>query len=153
MSDTQSSQPEEKKIKITLTRRPPVQVLDSAWPYIATSSDKDFDNQYEFQANRISNWDLDVRQHARGCTLVFAKYTYTSQWQGAAYYDIRGGERLAPGADIVAAIGRVADWMRDQVARERPDDADVFLRLANECIASLPAEDCDCDGSDLAIIV
>jgi hypothetical protein len=30
---------------------------------------------------------------------------------------------------------------------------DAFDRLANECIGDLPAEDCECDGSELAVIV
>lgn len=149
----ESSQSVEKKIKITMTRRPPVQILPSAWPCVASADDKYFDNRYEFQANRTSSWTLIVRQHARGCVLVYGSYTYDSRFERESCYDIRGGERLAPGGDVVAAIIRVAEWMRTQVDRERSADADVFLRLANECIADLPAEDCDCDGSNLAFVV
>lgn len=137
---------EVKKIKITLTRRAPVQIIDSEWSFIASSEDKHFDNQYEFQANRISKWDLDVRQHDNGCAIVYGRYSYDSRWQGANCYNIRGGELLPAGADIVAAIERVGEWMHDQVQREKPDDAEVFLRLVNECTASLPAEDCGCPG-------
>lgn len=123
-------------------------IIDSEWPFIGTADDKDFDNQYEFQANRISRWDLDVRQHERGCCIVYGRYRYDSQYQNAACYDIRGGERLPAGADIVASIERVGEWMRDQVAREMPEDAERFLRLVNECIASLPAEDAECTAEE-----
>lgn len=138
----------EKKIKVVLTRRPPVLILESEWPYIATSEDKEYDGQYESQANRISGWDLDVRQHEKGCSLVYGRYRYDSNWRGEASHDIRGGEKLPAGANVVAAIERVAEWMREQVSRERPDDADAFLRLANECIASLPAEDAECEAEE-----
>jgi hypothetical protein len=43
--------------------------------------------------------------------------------------------------------------MESAVEDSMPDDARAFRRLANECIADLPAEDSDCDGSDSAIVV
>ncbi len=46
---------ENKRRTITLTDRPPVIISDEAWPLLASASDKEFDNQYEFQANR-SRW-------------------------------------------------------------------------------------------------
>jgi hypothetical protein len=144
---------ESSQIKITLTGRRPVNIDPEAWPVIAVATDKEFDNQYEFQANRISKWTLKVREHARGCALVYGIYTYNSNWQNAHCYDIRGGQRLSPGADLPRAIAEVAAWMESAVVDDMPDDAGTFRRLANECIGDLPAEDCDCEGSDLAVIV
>lgn len=140
-------------MKVVLSGRRPVNIDPEAWPVIALATDKEFDNQYEFQANCISKWSLKVRQHERGCALVYGLYSYNSQWQNASCYDIRGGQKLMPGADLARAIREVADWMESAVEDAMPDDAKTFRRLANECIADLPAEDCECDGSDSAIVV
>lgn len=152
MSDlNQSSQAAPKKIKVTLTGRRPVNIDPEAWPVIASATDKDFDNQYEFQANRISKWKLIVRQHKGGCALVYGIYSYDSQWQNARCYDVRGGQKLPIGADLARAIGEVASWMESALEDERPADAARFRLLGNECVGDLPAEDCDCDGSDEVI--
>jgi hypothetical protein len=136
MSD---SKPSSQKIRVVLTDRAPVLIASEDWPLIASA--KDWDNQYEFQANRT--WTIRVRQHARGCALVYA--IYTTQYQGS--HDVYGGQKLQPGADVARAIHEVAAHMDTLVA------CPAFSgRLAEECIANLPAEDCGCDSADSAVI-
>lgn len=109
------------KLTITLTGRAPVTISKETWPVIASA--RDWDNTYESQANRT--WRITVRQHEDGRTVVYG--VYTTQWQGES--GRRGGELLETGADIVAAIQRVAEYLGfDQ-------------RLTDECIADLPAEE------------
>jgi len=132
------------KIKITLTGTRPVMIDPTIWPCIAVAEDKEFDNQYEFQANCISKWKLLVRRHAKGCALVYGIYTYTSQWQNRHDYDIRCGLKLAPGADLASAIADVARQMEEAVGDDMPDDATAFRRLGRECVGDLPAEEIEC---------
>src|SRR5216684_1858168 len=92
---------EKKTLTITLTGRAPVTVDKAEWPIIASS--KRHDGQVEVQANRT--WRLAVRQHADGRAIVYG--VYDTNWQGA--HGKRGGELLAAGDDIPAAIARVAE--------------------------------------------
>ncbi len=105
---------------ITLFDRQPVRIRVDDWAQIASA--KDWDNQYEFQANRT--WNLRVRQHADGRAVVYG--TYSTQFQGER--DRAGGELLANGADIAAAIRRVGERMQ------------FGADLIDECIADLPAQ-------------
>ncbi len=139
---------ENPKLTITLTGRPPVSIVKEAWPIVASGEDKEWDNQYEFQANRTAKWKLIVRQHGDGRTIVYAIHTYGSQYQGESARDIRGGELLTvTGADaerigdtgpIVEAISRVAREIEDRMP-EGQWSTGVFPRLAHECIGNLPA--------------
>lgn len=124
---------------ITLTDRTPVRIEDENWKMIASASDKEFDNQYEFQANRISKWFIGVRQHADGRAIVYATYSYSSNWQGARDYSAKHGELLAIGADIVRAIKDVAAEM--SACECDGEDGMRWTTLADECIADLPAEE------------
>ena len=119
---------ENPKLTITLTGRAPVTVDKEQWPVIASA--KDWDNQYEFQANR--RWKLTVRQHEDGRAIVYG--VYTTQYQNED--ERRGGELLdtnRPGTgtepDIPGAILRVAEYLN------------FDRRLADRCIADLPAVD------------
>lgn len=132
------------KIKIVLTNARAVMIVDANWPYIATATDKTYDNQYEFQANRITKWDLDVRQHAKGCTLVYGRYRHTSAWLNERDFTARAGVKLKPGEDIISAINHVGRLLEDAVADVNSSDALRFRALRNECIADLPTEDLDC---------
>ena len=105
---------------ITLTDRPPVKIKDVDWDVIAES--KWFEGQYDFQANR-SGW-LKVRQHADGRTIVYGAYDTRFQTE----VSLRGGELLDKGADIAAAINRVAETCN-------------ATECAADCIADLPAEE------------
>lgn len=120
---------------ITLTGRPPVKISDADWPVIASAYHKRWDNQYESQANRVNKGWLKVRQHADGRAIVYGRDDYDTQWQGEANHCYRGGELLEPGADIAAAVLRVATALVERGA----DDA--MLQIAHECIANLPVEE------------
>jgi len=147
MADT-----ENKRRTITLTDRPPVIISDDKWPLIASASDKEFDNQYEFQANRISKWFVGVRQHEDGRTIVYATYSYSSNWQNSRDYSAKRGVMLdsfalreaSDSADIVRAVREVTE---DIAGAECQDgDAARWRTLADECIADLPADVLDEDS-------
>jgi hypothetical protein len=108
------------KLTVTLTGRRPVTITKADWPVIAEA--KAWDNTYEFQGQK---WRLVVRQHADGRAIVYG--VHTSNYQNAK--DARGGELLEPGDDIPVAVHRVAESL------------DFEARLAEECIADLPAEE------------
>lgn len=145
MSDTTN-----KTRTITLSDRPPVRIQEDNWPLLATAADKDYDNQYEFQANRISKWFLAVRQAADDYrTIVYATYTYTSNWQGARCYSAKHGVMIGTKEeceteDIVRTIREVCARMES--CEHHGEDAARWSTLADECIADLPAEDLDADG-------
>lgn len=135
-------------LTVTLTGRPPVKIKKDDWPVVAGASDKDFDNQYEFQANRKADWKLTVRQHADGRTLVYGVWTYDTHFQNESGGNVRGGELITvTGADaesvgdtepIVAAIQRVGAELEERLP-EGKYGRGVFPRLVHECIADLPA--------------
>lgn len=127
------------KRTITLTGRPPVTIAEDSWPIIASAGDKEFDNQYEFQANQISKWGVFVRQHDDGRAIVYATYSYTSNWQGSRSYAAKAGVLLDAGSDIVDAIEEVC---RDVAGQEcHGDDCERWDTLCRECVADLPAEE------------
>ena len=121
------------RLTIRLTDRAPVCVRKDLWPLIASA--KDWDNQYECQANRT--WHLRVRQHADGRTLVYAVYDTAFQHERS----LAAGELLAAGEDVAAAVRRVGEEIGAHAA------------VIAECIGDLPAEDLDGDapaaGNDL----
>lgn len=129
----------QEKLTITLTDHRPIKINKSQWPIIAESADTEFDNQYEFQANRISKWALRVRQHEDGRAIVYAVYSYDSNWQNSRSYQVRGGALLDSGDDLPAAIRRVGEWASQQ--EHCGEDADRWEALIRECIADLPAEE------------
>lgn len=106
---------------IPLTDRPPVRIREDLWPTIAVA--KDYDSEFECQANRT--WALRVRQHQDGRAVVYG--SYETRWRGER--DITAGELLTAGDDIPAAILRTAQAIG------------ASDRLAQECIADLPAEE------------
>ena len=137
------------KLTITLTGRPPVKITKDEWPVIASAEDKEYDNQYEFQANRCASWKLIVRQHNDGRTIVYGIYSYSSQYQGEGDSDIRGGELITvldadaesvgDAEPIIAAIKRVGEDMEGRVPDGGSWSKGYFPRLIHECIADLPA--------------
>lgn len=124
------------KRTITLTNHPPVKINDDEWPCIAVATFKNYDGQYESQANRTWSGYLRVRQHADGRALIYGRYTFDSNFQNERSIDLKAGELTAPGAtsaDIVDTIRRVH-------TRINVDSVD-WSRLADECIANLPAQE------------
>jgi len=130
------------KRTITLTGRPPVSITEKNWPVLASASDKEFDNQYEFQANRISGWFVGVRKHDDGRAIVYATYSHSSQWQGARGYSAKRGVLLPAECtmdDIVNAINEVCSDMEG--AECAGEDNARWPTLCSECISDLPAEE------------
>lgn len=130
------------KRTITLTDRPPVTIDDDVWGLIASASDKEYDGQVECQANRTSKWFVGLRQHDDGRTLVYATYSYSSNWQGARNYSAKRGVLLPGTPDSAALVNAIRD-VCDDIARAECDgnDADRWPTLAAGCIADLPAEE------------
>lgn len=116
---------------ITLTGRTPVTITDDHWPIIADASHDRYDGYVKSQANRIWEGWLKVRQHADGRTLIYGRDGHGTQWEGERGYIYRGGELLDAGADIPAAVMRVA---QDLIARGADD---AMIQVAHECIADL----------------
>lgn len=134
--------PPAKTRTITLTDRPPVHIKEDEWPIIASASDKVFDNQYEFQANVVSRWNLGVRQHRDGRAIVYATYSYSSNYQNARDYHARAGMLLTAdatqGNGLVDAIRTVSTTIAG-IEHADSSDADRWRTLRDECIADLPA--------------
>ena len=126
---------------ITLTGRRPVKINDDQWPLIASASDKDWDGQHECQANCISKWFVGVRQHDDGRAIVYATYSYSSNWVNARNFASKRGVLLSAGAsddDINSAISEVCDDIAS--AEHKDDDASRWDGLMHECVADMPAE-------------
>jgi len=109
------------KRTITLSDRAPVTIVEADWPIIAQASDHD--DAHEFQANRT--WHLYVRQHEDGRAIVYG--VYRTKFENE--HDRRGGHLLDVNENIAAHIS--------DVAKELGFDD----RMAQECIADLPAEE------------
>ena len=114
---------EKETLTITLTARAPVEIRKEAWPIVASASEHD--GKVECQAN--GTWRLNVRRHKDGRAIIYG--VHTPSWQSES--DRRGGRIVAADADIPAEIKAVAAYL------EFPE------RLADECIADLPAEPLD----------
>lgn len=124
-NETTEAPVEKKKRTITLTNRAPVRIVEDDWPIIAM--DTGYTGRVEAQANE--EWALRVRQHADGRSIVYGVRDRGPGGMAAGYKGSRSGELLKPGADIVAALHRVAE------ACSIPEDC------IEGCIADLPAED------------
>lgn len=105
---------------ITLTDRPPVTICEDEWPEIVKWWDGD-NREFRQQPNR--QWIIRIRQHADGRAIVYG--VYRTCWQGDR--DIRAGELVPAGVDVIPAIRRVAETI---FAREG---------CVRECIEELPA--------------
>ena len=113
-----------KKLTISLTNRRPVTVDTDVWPLVASA--KDWDNQYECQANRT--WTLLVRQcQTEGDDRCVVYGVYTTNWQNES--DKRGGEIVDDLDSVPAAVKRVAEYLGFEE------------QLADACIADLPADE------------
>lgn len=125
-------------LTITLTGRPPVKINKEDWPMLAAADDNDRHGaQIGNQPNRETTCSIKVRGHKDGRTIVYAIYRYDTRYQEEKGLHLRGGELLENNKDIPEAIDRIAQLMAARLPSD--DDAAVFLRLAEECIADLPA--------------
>jgi hypothetical protein len=113
---------------ITLTDRRPIRIADEEWPEIVavtgTSADEDPNLARAVQTlnDRMADrYALRVRQHADGRAVVYLVVS------AAVGPDYRAGKLLEAGADLVAAIHRVAD-------------GHVPAALVRQANADLPAE-------------
>ena len=113
-----------KKLTVALTDRRPVAVDVDEWPVVAKATA--CNSHVESQASR--RWMLAVRQCQRDgddrC-LVYGKYD--TQFQNES--DLRGGEIVDSIDDAPEALRRVAEYL------------DFNHRLADDCIANLPADE------------
>jgi len=126
-------------LTITLTGRPPVKIKKNEWPVLAEASENDrHGTQVGNEPDREDDWRLRVRKHTDGRAIVYAVYDYRSQWQDERSVGVRGGELVPADGDVVEALNRVAANMVERVSAEHLP-GDVFRRLAQECIADLPA--------------
>lgn len=121
---------------ITLTGKPPVKIREDEWPIIAGGNYEDYDNQYRFQANRTTDLDIRVRQHADGRAIVYGVYDYSTNFQHERGKVQRVGYVVDAGGDLVAAIQQVGEDLT-----ERDVDAAIVRDVVNDCIAELPAKE------------
>jgi hypothetical protein len=111
-----------KKLTITLTDRRPVVVDTDVWPLIASVTDHD--GQVECQANR--RWKLAVRQ----CQTEGDDRCVVYGILDSVYSDsCRGGQVVENLEAVPGAVKTVAEHLG------------FSARLADECIADLPAEE------------
>jgi hypothetical protein len=123
------------KIKITMSERRPLTIDPELWPVIAQADW--YNGQHEFQANTIRR--IKVRQHADGRRIVYGFQRAGNGGQPIGTRNPEAGFLLAAGADedeTIRAIRRVG----------RAIDAE---RLAEHCIADLPAEEIDEDAEEI----
>ncbi len=128
------------KKKIVLTGRPPVIINMDDWPCIAEAKDTIHDGEVECQANRVTKFFVQVRQHRNKRAIVYAVYSYTSVWTSDRNLDIKRGVLLTTktsDTDICDAILAVCEEMKSACGGE---DGLYWPELAAQCIEDMPAE-------------
>lgn len=113
-----------KKLTVSLTNRRPVTVDCDTWPIIASA--KDWDNEYEFQANET--WKLIVRQcfnEGDDRCIVYGIFDTAHQGKSGK----RGGKIVDNIDAVPAAVKEVAEYLG------------FDLELADRCISDLPDEE------------
>lgn len=133
-----------KQRTITLTDRPPVTIAEDNWPLIAVAKDYEHDGQVECQANRKSSWWIGVRKHDDGRAIVYATYSYSTNWQNARDYAAKQGV-LLPAASTTESIVDAIKSVGADIAGCECDgnDSERWDTLIDECIADMPAESLD----------
>ena len=130
-----------KQRTITLTGRPPVKINEETWPVIASAADEASGDDW------TSKWFVGVRQHEDGRAIVYATYSFKTNWPNVKDIYIKRGVLLdeATTAKIVHAIESVcmdistAD--HNKSTKYMGDDSSNWVALSHQCIASLPAEE------------
>lgn len=120
---------ESKSRTITLTDRNPVKIREDEWPQIASGDERpgSFANGTPKPDYETDRYTIRVRQHADGRVLVYGVVDAATAWTRTE--DWRGGELLAKGGDIAAAIKRVGK------------DGEMPESVIRACVADLPAEE------------
>lgn len=134
---------ETKKRTITLTDHPPIRITEDDWPVIAHGQYRDWDNQYEFQANRTWSCHVRVRQHQDGRMIVYGIYDYDTALQNKRGFCGKAGIVLESDADPVAAIREVGETLKHKMSEAGLDTVNHHnvSEAVDECIADLPAVD------------
>lgn len=120
----------DKKMKIEMTDRRPVQIIKSEWPVIAQGSGDSFGgndgarHQQALLQGELDEYRITVRQHADGRSIVYGGLS--AGWSGNQSWT--AGYLLNPGADITQYIYKVAGV------------CSIPHVIAHECITNLPAE-------------
>lgn len=125
---------------ITMTGKPPVRINEDNWPLIASFSDKEWDNQYECQANQISKWFVGVRQHEDGRSIVYATYSFSTNWAGRRDYSAGRGvilDATSTDEDVCQAITEVCADIAE--CEHHGSDAERWNTLRDACITDMPA--------------
>lgn len=132
MSATTSTTTANDTISITLTNRRPLRIRKGLWGLIARADRHD--GQVECQANH--EWAIRVRERADGRRVVYG-------WLRAGHGGVHIGWRGAEGGKLVEAIDGRPDEEGTIRAIRRVGELVEDERLADECIADLPAESLD----------
>jgi hypothetical protein len=119
----------EEKIEIPMSERRPVKLVKSAWPLIARADRHD--GKVECQANHL--WTIRVREHADGRRVVYG-------WLRAGNGGVHQGWRGSEGGFLIAAISGKPDDEETVRAIRRVGGIIDDDKMADECIADLPAE-------------
>lgn len=120
-----------KKVDITLTGRPPVKIVAADWPLIANVDA--FDGQHECQANTV--WRMKVRAHADGRHIVYGWQTSGPGGRAIGERSIYAGYLLLPSEHAHTSMREVAEAIAAVGAAIEHEP------LADDCVASLPAEE------------
>lgn len=127
---------------ITLTDARPVRILDSAWPKIAQGQYRDHDNRYLSQANRTWAGNIRVLQHADGRMIVYGDYRHSTQFQDEKDIELKAGVVLDASGDVVTAIRKVGDTLRDGLEEAGYEHWGVHIsKCVRDCIGDLPAQE------------
>jgi|HubBroStandDraft_1064217.scaffolds.fasta_scaffold67913_3 hypothetical protein len=119
-----------KRVKITMSDRRPLTIVENEWPLVASA--EQHDGAVECQANHV--WAIRVRQNAIGTRIV---YGWLREGRGGSHAGWRGAE----GGFLVAALGGgEADEDETVRAIRRVGGIIEDSKMADECIADLPAE-------------
>ncbi len=128
---------------ITLTDRPPVKIREDEWPVIAQGSGKSsVCHHTPIPDYQVDDYDLRVRQHADGRTIVYGVLNASPAWTGNE--SRRGGTILTPPGDgpLTADDGRTVDGMiLVSTIRAVGMECGIPASVIRACVADLPADE------------
>jgi len=128
---------DDKKTEITMSDRRPIRIVQSDWPIIATANRSDDLNKPRACAPLAAGREtrIMVREHKDGRRVVSGVQQWSNGEPPNSWRDLKGGMLIGAQSDgkpdedkTIHAIRYVAGVVQD-------------YRLADECIADMPAED------------